>query len=87
MAHFKAFFAADEDEPKCFRFELGLLSANSPEPVRASAGLTLGSTQQSYATESTSAVDALDRLGSLVERGVITPEEFARKKTALLNHV
>lgn len=34
-----------------------------------------------------SALEALDRLASLAERGVITPDEFEKKKADLLCHI
>lgn len=36
---------------------------------------------------SASALDALDRLAALAEKGIITPDEFEKKKASLLCHI
>ena len=57
------------------------------------SGNTLGEIRQNAdkvykgAQSSTSALDSLDRLAALAEKGVITSEEFAEKKARLLSHI
>ena len=57
------------------------------------SGNTLGEIRQNAdkvhkgAKSSASALDSLDRLAALAEKGVITSEEFAEKKARLLSHI
>jgi hypothetical protein len=72
------------------------LLGNPTGTGRRNSGHTLGEMRASAAqTESSlggagtasAALDAIDRLSKLAERGAITPEEFSAKKATLLNQV
>lgn len=53
--------------------------------MRASAALPEAALGANGTTSA--ALDAIDRLSKLAERGAITAEEFSAKKASLLNHV
>lgn len=63
----------------------GLGSRNSGDTL----GEVRASSDRSYERRPSaqSALDAIDRLAALAEKGVITAEEFAEKKANLLSHV
>ncbi len=62
-------------------------SSAPPEPVPAPEATPASETPSSNQQPGDSVIETLERLGGLVEKGYITPEEFATKKVELLSRL